>query len=431
MDKENKGVPNFVITSGTPNWDKGDEDEFYKGGAASMEQGVRKDWTRSEPAYAPSKTQDKSNKKPSNMVIAMVLVVLLSVGSGFGGGYLAAELNEGGSSTVNIDPSDDLSTTEAVAAKALPSVVGITSVKTEVVNNDFFFGNQEQQSEGVGTGIIVDASGYILTNSHVVMDGDVDTITVLLSDGREVEGSVLWNDASLDLAIVKIKADNLQAAELGDSDDINIGSYTAAIGNPLGLQFASSVTQGVVSGLDRTITASSDSGQTSTKMEGLLQVDAAINSGNSGGPLLNSEGQVIGINTAKAESGEGMGFAIPINTAKPIIEKIKETGEFNRVYIGVSVVDLEDMIEQYSYMDFGAEQGAYIDSVTSGSPSEAAGLQSKDIIVELDGREITSGSDLINMLLNYSAGDKVEVKYLRDGKEATTTVTLTESINTQ
>ncbi len=145
-------------------------------------------------------------------------------------------------------------------------------------------------------------------------------------------GTVLWNDRSIDLAIVKIEASNLVAAELGDSEEVKIGAYAVAIGNPLGLAFDRSVTQGVISGLDRSITVSD--GRSQLTMDGLMQTDASINSGNSGGPLLNSAGQVIGINSAKAQSGEGLGFAIPINTAKPIVDEIKTKGEFKRL-IGI------------------------------------------------------------------------------------------------
>lgn len=351
--------------------------------------------------------------------------MILGLGGGVGGGYLAVNnlsSSGGASEDITINPSSDTEVTEAVAAKVLPSVVGITATTTQLSQN-MFFGTQEEEVSGVGTGIIVDKSGYILTNSHVIMDDDQSQLTVLLSSGEEVKGTVEWFDATLDLAIVKISATGLTAADLGDSDDINIGQYVAAIGNPLGLEFQGSVTAGVVSGLDRSITASSDNKEVT--MEDLIQVDAAINSGNSGGPLLNNKGEVIGINTAKAESGEGMGFAIPINTAKPIVEEIIENGEFNRVYMGVSVRNASEIIEEYSDVDLGTETGAYIVQITDGSPAEKAGLQDKDIIVEVEGEKIETRSDLINLLLNYNAGDKLKVKYYRDGKAATTDVTLT------
>ena len=378
--------------------------------------------SKSELAYEKKKT---GNKKTSRNALIIVLALILGLCGGVGGGYLAVN-NFGGiggaNSKVTINPSSDTEVTEAVAAKVLPSVVGITATTTQVTQ-DMFFGTQEQEVGGVGTGIIVDTSGYILTNSHVIMDDEQSKLKVLLSSGEEVKGTVEWLDATLDLAIVKISETGLTAADLGDSDSIQIGQYAAAIGNPLGLEFQGSVTAGVVSGLGRSITAASQSKE--VLMEDLIQVDAAINSGNSGGPLLNNKGQIIGINTAKADSGEGMGFAIPINTAKPIVKEIIKNGEFNRVYMGVSVRDASAIIDENPDVDLGTETGAYIVQTTSGSPAEKAGLKAKDIIVEVEGTTIETRTDLINLLLNYKAGDKLKVKYFRGGKAATASVTLT------
>jgi S1-C subfamily serine protease len=211
----------------------------------------------------------------------------------------------------------------------------------------------------------------------------------------------------------------------------------------MGLNFRGSISQGVVSGLDRAIVAvSEDSGSSReyddirnlesnpssdfVPMEGLIQVDAAINQGNSGGPLINSLGQVIGINTARNQNGEGMGFAIPINTAKPIVDSIKATGEFHRVYIGVTPVDVSEFLQSYPESDFGVESGAYVYRVTPGSPAEAAGIQETDIIVEVDGKKIDTSLQLIKHLLGYKAGDVVEVRVVRDKQERTVKVTLTD-----
>ena len=177
----------------------------------------------------------------------------------------------------------------AVSDKAMPSVVGITT--TTISNNNIFA--IPTQSEGVGTGVIVDSKGYILTNSHVVSDGQAVDVKVLFNDGSTTQGKVLWNDAKLDLAMVKVDKTGLTAAELGDSDQVRVGDIAIAIGNPLGLEFQKSVTQGIISGLDRTIQTEKET------MTGLMQTDASINPGNSGGPLLNEKGQVIGINSAK------------------------------------------------------------------------------------------------------------------------------------
>ena len=393
-------------------------------------------------AEAPKQKKEKETKEKApratargglgrgNMAALVVIIIVACVASGLGGGWIGANLSkgeavglvDGGGPSITIEPTDSITTTEAVAKKVLASVVGITSTGRYLTNN-YFFGESESEVSGVGTGMIIDARGYILTNSHVVMDGTVDTIQVLLSDGDEVEGKLIWNDKDLDLAIVKIESSGLQPVELGDSDEVAIGSYVAAIGNPLGLQFSGSITQGVVSGLNRTIEVSDGMGGATSTMWDLIQVDAAINSGNSGGPLLNSRGQVIGVNTAKA-SAEGMGFAIPINTAIPIVEKVIRDGSFERVFMGVSAADVDSVEENFPNVILKAEKGACIMDVTPGSPAEKGGLRVKDVIIAIDGNEVDGSNSLIKLLLAYESGDKVTVTYNRDGVVEETEVTL-------
>jgi S1-C subfamily serine protease len=350
----------------------------------------------------------------STVVAIIVIAMLLCAGSGIGGALIvsqsAAYRNQAGNGepvNYTITPSEEaLTTTEAVAKKVLDSVVGIS---TE-------YSTYGGSTGGIGTGMIVDENGYILTNSHVVNDGKVNKITVSLSSGEEVAAELLWNDETIDLAMVKIDPgkNDLKAVDLGDSDKIIIGSYTAAIGNPLGLEFNGSITQGVVSGLNRTLNISSGTG--AVVMEGLIQIDASINPGNSGGPLLNSEGKVIGVNTAKA-SAEGMGFAIPINTAKPIIEKVIKDGTFERAYLGISASSAKIMAEEYPSLNIESDQtGAYITKVTAGSPADKAGLKVKDIITEVNGEAVTGSTDLIATLLKYSPGDTVKITYFRGSK---------------
>ena len=367
-----------------------------------------------------------------NTAILVIIVIVACVGSGVGGGFLGASINGNNNVPTNssnsnpvytITPSDNsITTTEAVAKKVLASVVGITTTGTVTVDNGFF-GSQQGQVTGVGTGMIIDKRGYILTNSHVVLDGSASSIEVLLSSGDSVDGSVIWNDAGLDLAIVKITADGLEPIELGNSDDVLIGSYVAAVGNPLGLEFSGSITQGVVSGLDRTISVSDGISNNVSTMQGLIQVDAAINSGNSGGPLLNSKGQVIGINTAKA-TAEGMGFAIPINTAVPIVDKVLKDGSFERVFMGVSAADVSTIKSNYPNVDLQADTGACITDVNPGSPAEKGGLKVKDVITAIDGKAITGSDSLIKMLLGYESGDTITVTYNRNGDVLETSVTL-------
>lgn len=369
----------------------------------------------------------KTNKqKGGRKALSILLIILLSLSAGFGGGLAGVYFGQSylpGVSEANkitIEPNDEVNTAEAVAAKVLPSVVGI-STSAEVTYQSIF-GEQKGVANGVGTGIIVDEKGYILTNSHVINDGSVDTITVQLSDGREVPGSVLWNDKSIDLAIVKIEANNLTPAELGNSEDVKIGSLAIAIGNPLGMAFDRSVTQGVISGLNRSITVSE--GQSQVTMDGLIQTDASINSGNSGGPLLNAEGQVIGINSAKAQSGEGLGFAIPINTAKPIVNEIKSKGEFKRVYIGIKGGSIADYLQANPNADLGSKTGVYVVQIYTDSPAAKAGMKEGDIIVGLENKKIETMTQLISDLFQYRPGDQVNVTILRDGRTMTVKVTL-------
>lgn len=371
---------------------------------------------------APNKTGKKNGRK----VVAVVLVVLLSAGAGFGGGIAAMYYGQGilglsAGNEITINPDDNINTGEAIAAKVLPSVVGISTSKE--VTYQSFFGEQKGTQSGVGTGIIVDEKGYILTNSHVVGDGSSETIVVQLNDGREVSGSVLWNDKSIDLAIVKIEANNLTAAELGNSDDVKIGAYAAAIGNPLGMAFERSITQGVISGLNRSITVTD--GQSQLTMDGLMQTDASINAGNSGGPLLNSAGQVIGINSAKAQSGEGLGFAIPINIAKPIVDEIKTKGEFKRSYIGIKGGNVADYLKSYPDAKLGTETGVYVVQIYTDSPAAKAGLKEGDVIASVEDQKVETMTQLISTLFKYRPGDTVKLSVIRDTKTITYDVTLT------
>lgn len=384
------------------------------------------EYKRYEPGFDGS-TKPARKKGGFKKFVSVVLIVMISGIAGFVGGIAALQygadsyLPAGQSNEITINPADNINTGEAIAAKVIPSVVGI-STTTEVIRQNIFGMQQGQLVQGVGTGFIVHEDGYILTNSHVVDDGSAKTITVQLTDGREMTGNVLWSDATLDLAMVKINATNLIAAELGDSDEVNIGAYAVAIGNPLGLIFDRSVTQGVISGLNRTITVGN--GTKSTTMEGLIQTDASINSGNSGGPLLNSAGLVIGINSAKAASGEGLGFAIPINTAKPIIEEIMKTGTFRKAYIGVSIEDVELYLQYYPDDDLGTKTGAFVSRVFEASPADLAGIKEHDVITAVGNMEVKNKEQLTKHLFSYKPGEEVTIKVYRDKKPMEISVTL-------
>ena len=356
-----------------------------------------------------------SKKKSISLVVIMAIICsilssLLTVVVVNKTGILNGTTNsvKGTSSQIVVSNEKGTNVYQAVSEKAKPSVVGIT---TTTLSSDNMF-SMPTESTGVGTGIIVDSNGYILTNSHVISDGQAKTVNVLFSDGSTIDGEVYWYDSQLDLAIVKVNKTGLTAAELGDSDKVQIGDISVAIGNPYGLDLAGTVTQGIISGLDRTISTSE------TTMTGLIQTDASINSGNSGGPLLNSSGQVIGINTAKASEGEGLGFAIPINTAKPIIESIIQKGSYEKVTLGIKGTDASKYA-QYSKQQLSTDEGVYVAEVVSGSAAESAGIKSGDIITKIDSTNLSVMSDLTKNLYNYTKGDSATLTINRDGKEMT------------
>lgn len=283
---------------------------------------------------------------------------------------------EQGERPVNIQKTGT-STISVVAKKLMPSVVGITST----VNPGIY----KQGESGVGSGMIVDDRGYILTNNHVASK-QTDEILVSLYDGREVKGKVVWADENLDMAIVKINADKLIAAPLGDSDALSVGDTAIAIGNPLGLTFQRTVTSGIISAMNRTIGEAGG-----MFMEDLLQTDASINPGNSGGPLININGEVIGINTVKVTSAEGMGFAIPINLVKPILKSIKEKGSFVTPIIGIQGIDKQ--MAGFT-TNIKVEKGIYVYESIIGGPANKQGIKKGDIILSVN-------SKLTNTMISF------------------------------
>lgn len=305
--------------------------------------------------------------------------------------------------TINVKGDENVE--NAVAKKAIPSVVGITTVTQ---SNDIF--NLNKYVQGVGSGVIVSSDGYILTNSHVVGNGKAKEMNVIFSNGEKTPGKLIWQDESLDLAVIKVEKTGLPVMDIGDSDKVSVGDKAIAIGNPLGLDLQSTLTSGYISGLNRTINMENGS-----SMDGLIQTDAAINGGNSGGALLNAKGELIGINTAKASGGEGIGFAIPINIAKTIVNEIKEKGNFDTVKLGIQGVDLK-IYEKYFQVETGAENGAVVIKVEPTSPAGKAGLQANDIILKLGDKEVSGMNDIRKALINYRIGDEVELEILRNGK---------------
>jgi serine protease Do len=282
-------------------------------------------------------------------------------------------------------------------------------------------------ASGTGSGFIYHPDGWILTNRHVVQDAN--DILVVLSDGRELPGEVYGIDTLTDLAIVKVDATDLPTAPIGTSADLEPGQLAIAIGNPLG--YENTVTTGVVSGLGRQIQAS-DASQTSAEtLRNLIQTDAAINPGNSGGPLVNSAGQVIGVNTAVSTSAQGLGFAIPIDVAKPIMQLAVDGEQLVRPWIGIYYVPIDPALatEQDLPVDYGAligTAGGGGQAVFPGSPAEAAGLQAGDIIVAINGEQIGPDTDLSTLILPHSPGDTITLRVLRGNSVSEVEVTLGE-----
>lgn len=371
--------------------------------------------------------QENIRKKSHGSLFSYIAVALIAaLIGGIVSPYVGAKLygnvlpnpedNQYLASPVVINTKDDITTVSAVAKKSMSSVVGITTI--EQVQQDFWF--LPEQVQGVGTGVIVDSNGYILTNSHVVRDGNAQTIHVLFENGEKQEAELLWNEPEIDLAIVKVNKTGLPVAELGDSDNLIVGEAAIAIGNPLGLEFQRSVTSGIISGLNRSIQVSENN-----VIQDLIQTDASINNGNSGGPLLNSKGEVIGINTAKIKSAEGLGFSIPINEAKVIIEQVIEKGRFETVFLGISGVSVDDYKARLG-VELDVESGVILVQVSEGTPADKAGLLNGDIISKIDSVEIDSMTRLKKTLYRYKKGDKANITIIRNNQEQQIEVEFTE-----
>lgn len=313
------------------------------------------------------------------------------------------------------------------ANKILPSIVGI-KVEYNVNSLISMFGNRGQSSTATasGSGIIISEDGYILTNNHIVATSSSESyyevseatkLTVtLFGDETEYEAKIVGKDEQTDLAVIKIEKNDLSKAEFADSDSIKVGEFAMAVGNPLGMQ--SSITCGVVSAINREVTDSDG------KKFNLIQTDAAINSGNSGGALVNSEGKVIGINTLKLSGTgiEGMGFAIPINSTTDITSQLIQYSKVKRPYIGISGMDLtEETAQRYNLV-----QGIYVKSIDDFSAGEKAGIKIGDVIIEADGKKVSKMDELNEIKNSHKIGDEMKIKVNRDGQEKELTITLGE-----
>lgn len=308
-----------------------------------------------------------------------------------------------------------------VASEVAPSVVSILT-ETKTTSFNFFYGQTESTGAAAGTGIIVSSDGYVLTNKHVI--DSATKIHIILDNGtvyREV--TLVATDPLNDVAYLKIKdVSDLPAASLGDSKTISIGQQVIAIGNALG-QYQNSVTSGIISGAGRSLTATDSNYQNAELLTDMIQTDAAINSGNSGGPLVNAAGEVIGINTAVSE-GNGIGFAIPISSVKGMLKSLLETGSAKRAFAGISYQNIDSTLAMENELSVSA--GALVSTVSKNSPADSAGLKKDDIIIAVDETKIGPNASLGTLLGEHTVGDTVSLLILRGTEQKTLSLTLAE-----
>ncbi|MFZ2458757.1 MAG: trypsin-like peptidase domain-containing protein [Streptococcus suis] len=381
-------------------------------------------------------------------------VILFVVGflGGIGGYYFASSTLTQGNSTSNqanttsvsnVQYTNDTSTTQAVE-KVQDAVVSVINYQTQSSNSlSSIFGNIESSDElavaGEGSGVIYKKDGdtaYIVTNNHVI--SGAEKIDILLASGEKLSGELVGADTYSDIAVIKIAADKVTTiAEFANSDTIKVGETAIAIGSPLGSVYANTVTQGIISSLSRTVTSQTEDGQTIST--NAIQSDTAINPGNSGGPLINIQGQVIGINSSKITSSsvsssgvavEGMGFAIPSNDVVQIINQLETNGKVTRPALGVQMVNLTDLstsqLEKAGLANTDLTSGVLIVSTQSGLPADGK-FEPYDVIIEIDGETIENKSDLQSELYKHQIGDTITVTYYRNNKKMTVDIKLTHS----
>lgn len=348
--------------------------------------------------------------------------LLIAIGT-FIGSLLFINLQKGKSDYLKAGLIEGSTSITEIAKKAGPSMVGIRMTATSSANP--FFGSDGETIRAEGSGIIISKDGYIMTNYHVVSEADPRnrdyenvTLEVFLPDKRQAKAKFIGGDPLNDLAVIKINLKKLPNAELGDSSRLKVGEPAIAIGNPLGLEFAGSVTVGVISALNRTVSVED-------RTLNLIQTDAAINPGNSGGALVNSEGKVVGINTVKISvpGVEGLGFAIPINDAKPIVNQLIKYGYVKgRPLIGISGQEITKSLADY----YDLPVGIFIVRVEPNSGADKAGIRKRDIMISLAGKKVTSMQDVNNIKKAYKAGDTVNTVIVRGKKKLNLKLTFSE-----
>jgi len=386
------------------------------------------------PKQPPKKKKKFNGKRVARSAVALVLAAAM----GFAGGFVGAKFGGSGkvviqqvapSSTADSASGSDSSitaasssgsslTTEQVADLVSPSVVVITT--EQVVYSQWSWYGQNQVESGAGSGVIISSDGYILTCAHVV-DG-ASTITVTIGD-KDYTATLVGEDTTSDIAVIKIDADGLTPATVGNSDSLKVGQSVMAVGNPLG-ELGGTVTGGMISALNRSVTIQ---GSSSVNTMSLIQMDASVSPGNSGGGLFNMNGELVGIVNAKSSSSdaEGLGFAIPINDAIKVAQELLENGYVTgRPYLGITYLAVTDA-QTASQLGVNA-YGVYVVEVVKGGPAEKAGLQAGDRIVSVDGTEIASKDDLGTLMQKHAAGDTLSITIARDGQMQTVNVTLGE-----
>lgn len=371
------------------------------------------------------KTGVKAQNKNSRY---MAITIILALIFGFSGGLLATEINSASTSQEIIDNRQEIVLQESqviseVAETVGPSVVSITAVAPG--GSSFF---SQGSSESLGSGIIVNSDGLIVTNKHVIPENYTD-ISITTAEGQEYKDvELIDRDPLNDIAYLRVNgAENLTAAELGNSSEVEVGQKVIAIGNALG-QYQNTVTSGIISGIGRPIVAGGGD-STAESLSNLFQTDAAINRGNSGGPLVDTNGRIIGINTAVAGNAENIGFSIPIDDVKPGITSVEETGELVKPFLGIRYIPIDNAVA--NQFDLSVTEGAYVFSpnsnpIVSGSPADEAGLRTGDIITSIAGIKLTDSNGLASVVGRQPIGEPIDVTILRGGQEQSLQVTLEE-----
>ena len=368
-------------------------------------------------------------KQKLGLPVISLFLLLLSLLGGVLGSFAYLDFRAGGNNVLSQITNSKVNVEESSAVidatkKVNPAVVSITGVTQQL---SFFGGTTESKS--AGTGFIVKADGLIVTNKHVVSDTSTK-YTVYTSDGKYFDAEIKAVDPVFDIAIIKINASNLPTVELGSTEGLQPGQTAIAIGNALG-QYQNSVTVGVISAIGRVIQAGDSTGTSTENLDNVIQTDAAINPGNSGGPLLNIAGQVIGVNTAVDQTGQSIGFAIPVDLVKSALNSYNASGKIVRPMLGDRYISLNKDIATSNNLP--TSDGALLysssgsPSIVAGGPADKAGLKNGDIITKVGDDKITQSNTLVSLVSKHSVGDSIKITYLRDGKEATTTAVLTES----